>query len=167
MKWKLEHYVYFHDVSLRKYVQKWSGKWKLEIRQQVMRERKDIIASTTCQRSSECIQEMNTFWKNGYNVNILFVFADSQECQQMGTQREQVDGRKYIQSNYGKAMWGCIDVIDHFVQQNMLFQEQNFVVIRNHYNITERSFDVVNDDWDAIKNQVLVPMLRRDVAAND
>ena len=147
----------------RKFTQKWSGRWKQQFQEQAMKQKKDIITFSTCYRSNECIQEMNTFWNNGYCIKILMVCAEFEECRQMGFLREGLNGRKYRDGTYSVSMQGCMDVIDYLIRRRMLRPKKDLVVIQNGFT-PQCGFkrpQKINKEWGNMKNQILIPMRMR------
>lgn len=147
------------DGIFRYYVQKWSGKWKINTRKQIMGNKQNLIAFSTCHKSQEFIHEINTFINNGYNIKILMVCAEYDKCSKMGESRERFNGRKYLHGAYSKSMQGCIDCIDHLLKNKIIYDKRDLIVVRNTYEMNQG--ETMNDDWKNIKNRILIPMKKR------
>ena len=117
------------DGFFKYYVQKWSAKWKFEIRQKIMKNKQNIIAFSTCHKSQDLIKEINMFINNGYNIKILMICGEYNKCTKMGQSRERINGRKYLYGAYSKSIQGCIDIIQHLLKNRIINDNKNDLIV--------------------------------------
>ena len=78
----------------------------------------------------------------------------------MGCQREQCDGRKFVDGTYMRAMQGSMDVVDYLVNNGRIDERKDLIVVRNECEINEMPQKLVGG-WRNIKHQTLIPMKKR------